>query len=165
MHPEAMAWISQYATTDPVTVLDIGGRNINGSPRHLFPAATVYTVLDIADGPGVDVVADAATWVPDREYDVVVSAEVFEHTSVWPQICATAHKALKPGGRFIATMAGPGRPEHSAIDGGWTLHPGEWYANVEPADLLEVLKAAGFVDITVDRQNHPADVRAVATRG
>lgn len=164
MHTEAFAWVQRHATTEPVKVLDIGGRNINGSVRDLFPNATVYTALDIRVGDGVDVVADAATWTPDREYDVVVSCEVFEHTGSWPQICATAFKACAPGGVFIATMAGPGRPAHSAVDGGWELHPGEYYGNVDPGRLERELKTCGFLDITVDQQFSPADVRAVAVK-
>ncbi len=164
MHPEAYEWVAAHATVDPVTVLDLGGRYVNGSPRELFPNAIVYRVLDIADGPNVDVVADAATWTPDREFDVCLATELFEHTPVWPDICRTALKALRLGGRFVATMAGPGRPVHSGVDGGGWLHPGEHYANVHPDALLDALKAAGFVDITVDVQPSPSDVRCVATR-
>ena len=80
MHPEAYEWVRPHATSEPVEVLDIGGRNINGTSRDHFPHATRFTVIDIAEGPGVDVVADAATWTPDRSYDVVVCTEVFEHT-------------------------------------------------------------------------------------
>lgn len=163
MHPEAHAWVAAYATAEPVTVLDVGGRNINGSNRDLFPAAA-YTVLDIADGPGVDIIADAATWTPDREYDLVLCTEVFEHTPDWRQIIATCHKACRAGGRLVLTMAGPGRAEHSAVDGGWTLHPGEHYANIHPDELRQALEAAGWRDITVDRQDSPADVRASAIK-
>lgn len=164
MHTEAYAWVQRHATTEPVTVLDIGGRNINGTVKDLFPNAAVYLAMDIADGPGVDVVADAATWTPDREYDVVVCCEVFEHTAVWPQICRTAFTACASGGLFIATMAGPGRPAHSAVDGGWQLWPGEYYGNVDPGRLERELKACGFVDVIVDQQFRPADVRAVAVK-
>lgn len=164
MHNEALEWVRRHATTEPVTVLDLGGRNINGSCRELFPNATVYVALDIADGPGVDIVADAATWTPDREYDYVISTECFEHCREWPAVVTTAYKALKPGGTFVATMAGPGRAEHSGVDGGAALHPGEWYQNIGPGELLDVLNAAGFVEVTVDQQPSPADVRAVATK-
>lgn len=164
MHAEAYRWVADHAPRDAATVLDIGGRNINGTIRSVFPVASVYTALDIADGPEVDVVADAATWVPDREYDVVVCCEVFEHTDSWPDIVGTAFNACKPGGLFIATMAGPGRPEHSAVDGGWKLHPGEYYGNVDPFELSEVLRVWGWTNVTVDQQMSPADVRAVATK-
>src|SRR6476619_6953438 len=111
MHNEAMAWIAAHATDQPVEVLDIGGRDVTGpwggSPRHLYPNAATYHVLDIAPCPDVDVVTDAATWEPNgHRYDVVISAETFEHTPRWPAICRTAYAALKPGGRFVATMAG-----------------------------------------------------------
>lgn len=168
MHPEAMAWIGAHATEDPVAVLDIGGRDVTGpwggSPRLLFPNATVYDVLDINAGPDVDIVANAADWEPDgRRYDVVIAAECFEHTPVWPAIVRTVFKACKPGGRFITTMAGPGRPPHGAL-GAAGLEPGEHYANVRPERLQKVLEQSGFTDITVDQQPSPADVRAVATK-
>lgn len=163
MHNEAFAWVAAHATSDSVEVLDIGGRNVNGSIRDLFPCATRYIAVDIREGDGVDVVADAATWVPDQEYDVVVSTETFEHTDVWPQICNTAYKALKTGGSLILTMAGPGRSEHSAVDGG-QLRAGEYYGNVDPEHLKHVLVTAGFKEVVVDFRVSPADTRAIATK-
>ena len=163
MHPEAYSWVAHHATVETVAVLDIGGRDINGSTRDLFPNSE-WVVLDYLPGDNVDVEADAATWTPDREYDVIVCTEVFEHTPDWPQICTTAFKACKTGGRLILTMAGPGRPAHSAVDGGWQLHPGEHYANVHPDSLRRVLEQAGWRDVVVDQQHSPADVRAVATK-
>ncbi len=163
MHPEANNWVRDHATTSPVSVLDLGGRNVNGSIREWFPEATTWTALDIRDGDGVDIVADASEWVPDQEYDVVCSTELFEHTPVWREICATAYKACKAGGTLILTMAGPGRPAHSAIDGG-PLRPGEYYGNVGPWQLKETLQSLGFRTVTVDYQPSPADVRAVATK-
>jgi len=163
MHDQAFAWVAEHATRDEVTVLDLGGRNVNGTVRDLFPNATKYTAVDIRPGDGVDVVADASTWVPDMEYDVVVSTETFEHTPVWPDIVLTAHKACKTGGRVILTMAGPGRPEHSAVDGG-PLQPSEYYGNVDPEQLRSALIAAGFKNITVDYRVSPADTRAVAVK-
>jgi hypothetical protein len=163
-----MGWIAKHATSEPVTVLDIGGRDLNGSPRHLFPGATRYTVLDIRAGglPGdVDIVADAAIWDPGGEvWDVVICAETFEHTASWRAICRTAYAACAPGGRLIVTTAAPGRPPHSAADGEFRLLPGEHYANIRPAELERVLVEAGWADVVVDVQPSPADVRAVAAK-
>jgi hypothetical protein len=164
MHEQAMQWVAKHATTDPVSVLDLGGRFINGSPRELYPNATTYTVLDILPGDDVDIVADAATWEPDREYDVVLCCEIFEHAARWPAICRTAYAACVPGGTFVVTTAAPGRPVHSGVDGGPRLHPGEHYANVPAAELLRVLVDSGWRDVQVDSQPSPADTRAVATR-
>lgn len=157
MHPEAMDWFARHATRDGA-VLDVGGRNINGTPRDYFSAD--YTTLDIRPDPGVDIVADAATWEPPRQWPVVVCAEVLEHAERWREIVATCAAALAPGGRLILTCAGPGRALHSGVDGGDTLHDGEHYGNVDPADLHAELKAAGLERIVVDQTG--TDVRAVA---
>ncbi len=165
MHLEAFGWVSDKAPMAKPggAVLDIGGRDVNGTVRPLFPGAEVYRSVDIAPGAGVDIVADAADWMPDQQYDTVVCTEVFEHTPRWPEICATAYLALVPGGLFVATMAGPGRAAHSAVDGG-PIRAGEYYGNVGPDELRDVLIDLGFVDVVVDQQQIPADVRCVARR-
>lgn len=164
MHTEAHEWIAQYGTLEPVDVLDLGGRDVNGNPYDIWPNAKRYIVLDILDGPAVDIVADAGTWEPDQEYDVVVCAETFEHTYNWPSICRTAYKALRPGGTFIVTCAGPGRHIHSGVDGQLRLLPYEQYANVPGYELERVLTETGFRDIVVDTQSYPQDTRAVAIK-
>jgi SAM-dependent methyltransferase len=159
-----MAWIAKWATGEPVSVLDIGGRDLNGSPQQLFPAAA-YTVLDLRPGDDVDIVADASTWDPGgQQWDVVVCAETFEHAAGWRAICRTAYAACAPGGRLIVTTAAPGRPPHSAVDGEFRLLPGEHYANIRPAELERVLTAAGWSDVVIDVQPAPADVRATAVK-
>jgi hypothetical protein len=164
VHQAAYEWVAKYATSDAVSVLDLGGRSINGSVRDLFPRAD-YTVLDIADGPDVDIVADAATWNPDgRCYEWIIAAELFEHAASWRAICRTAYAACAPGGRLIVTTAAPGRPPHSAVDGEFRLLPGEHYANIRPAELERVLAEAGWADVVIDVQPSPADVRAMAVK-
>lgn len=160
MHGAAYLWVLDHAPTTPGHVLDVGGRNVNGSPRSAFPRATSYTTLDVMPGAGVDIVADAATWVPNRRYDTVVCCEVFEHAERWRDIVHTIRRALAPGGTAIITTAAPGRAEHSGIDGG-PLRPGERYGNIEPVDLTTALHDAGFTEIYVDVTG--ADVRAVAS--
>lgn len=162
MHAEAFAYVERFRTEAALSVLDLGGRNVNGTVRDLFPNAD-YTALDILPGDGVDIVANAASWTPDRQYDLVVCTEVFEHTPEWPQILRVAAAACKPGGRIVLTMAGPGRPEHSAIDGG-PRRPDEHYGNVAPEDLRAGLLAAGWADVDVEYRSSPADTRATATQ-
>lgn len=162
MHPEALEWVERFASTADLTALEIGGRDINGTGRTLFPGAT-WTVLDIEPGAGVSVVADAATWEPDQSYDLVLCTEVFEHTPAWRDIIATAHRALAEGGRFVATAAGPGRLPHSGWDGA-AVRDGEWYENIDPADLRTCMAEAGFTDVVIDEQIHSCDVRAVGVR-
>lgn len=161
MHEAVIEWVQQWATDAPLTALDIGGRDINGHARSLFPHAT-WDVLDCTDGPGVTIVADAAAWRPTHDYDLVLCTEVFEHVENWRQIVATAYWSLAPGGRLIATCAAPGRPVHSGVDGELRLLPGEWYRNVEPNEMVDTLTALGFGEVTV--ASPPYDVQASATR-
>jgi SAM-dependent methyltransferase len=164
MHTTAMEWVQKFATDDNITILDLGGRDINGTPRPLFPNS-VYTTLDLLPGDNVHIVADAATWVPTRQWDLVLCTEVFEHTPAWPLICQTAFKALRPGGMFVTTMAGPGRGPHSGVDGE-NLKEGEHYQNIEPEWLRLALEQWGFVDIEIEhlQGTYACDVRAVARK-
>lgn len=144
MHAEALGFVEAMVREHGPwsAVLELGGRNVNGTIRDVFDCDS-YTALDIAPGEGVDIVADAATWTPDRVYDCVVTCEVLEHAAAWPQILRTAAAALRPGGTLIVTAASWPRAPHSAIDGG-PLRPGEYYGNVDPAELADALATAGF---------------------
>jgi len=161
VHAEAFAYVRRAVEGRHfASVLEIGGRDINGSIRDLFDT-TDYTALDVAAGDGVDIVADAADWRPDRTYECVVCCEVFEHTPRWQEILHTMASAMELGGTAIVTAASLDRAPHSAIDGG-PLHDGEYYANVDPVDLANGMKNAGFSgQVAV----HPrGDVYATATK-
>lgn len=160
MHPEAMQYVNRHAHGEPVTVVEIGSLDINGTVRGLFPGA-VWHGIDVVDGPAVDEVADGATWQPEAPVDLVVSCEVFEHTEDWRAIIANAFAMLRPLGEIVVTAAGPDRFPHSAVDGG-ELRPGEYYANISVDELTDALVAAGFVDVDVEL--HIADVRGYARR-
>jgi hypothetical protein len=127
-----------------ITVLEIGSFNINGGVRNFFaPFAKEYVGLDIQEGEGVDLVADAAEYVNKDYYDIIVTAETFEHTPDWKKIIANTYLNLKEGGLFIATMAGEGRPPHSALDEK-PIRSWEHYANIGEWELTQCLQRCGF---------------------
>jgi hypothetical protein len=163
VHEQAMSWVREFANLTAGSVLDLGGRDVNGSVRVLFTRASVYRTVDVEAGPGVDIVADAATWIPDRRYQLVVCTEVFEHTAEWPAIVGTAFRALTPGGQFVATMAGPGRHPHSP-DPDRLLARDEHYKNVSPEELRRELIRAGFELALTHHLAIPGDTRCVAYR-
>ena len=147
MHPEAREGLARQLEAScldlsaPWRVLDLGGRDINGSIRDLLPAAT-WTGLDVEAGPGVDLVHDATTPWPggfDR-FDIVVCTEVLEHVEKWGALLRTASQALEPGGpeMLFVTCASTGRRPHGA-SGAMDPAPGEWYDNVSPAALRDAL--------------------------
>lgn len=163
MHPEAMAFVArtvQRFMPPPATVLDAGGRDINGSPRLLFPGST-YLVIDLEDGPGVDVVGDARHWRPDAPVDLVLSVEVLEHALEPDALLRAAWECLVPGGRLVVTCATDPRAPHSGHDGGG-LHPGEHYQNVTPEDLKEWL--TDWDDVEIEVHTDRGDLYACAVK-
>lgn len=142
-----------------MTVLDIGGRDVNGTNRDAFPAVTRWLTVDLREGPAVDLVADAAELDLPVTFDVIICTEVLEHAERWRDIVARAAAHLSDPGKLIITCAGPGRDPHSGIDGG-EIQDGEHYCNVSAAELADVLVAAG---LTVE-ECHTAgtDTQAVA---
>lgn len=166
MHAAALQYATEMVAvlnlnTPQANVLDLGGRDVNGTTRHLFPDAARYWSVDIVAGRGVDLVADASTVDLAMEFDVVITTELLEHTPKVAEIIANAYRHLRPGGVFVATMAGPGRAPHSAA-GKHRIPPGEHYENIDPADLAIHLKEAGFEDFVVDQLAD--DVRCWARR-
>ena len=162
MHAAAMEWVQRSAPTiaDPLTVLDVGGRDINGNPAHLFHPHSYWEVVDLIDGPRVSWVGDVLDYGSVDPFDIALHLEVAEHTPEWPEHIAHIASLLKADGVLIFTAAGPGREPHSAVDGG-PIRPGEHYQNVDPDALAQVLDRSFFsysVDVTGD------DVRAVAWR-
>lgn len=140
-------------------VIEIGSRNINGTVRGLWPHAA-YLGLDITTGPAVDVVADAATWMPDGLCDVVVCCEVLEHAAEWREILRNSAKWLAPHGQMIVTCAAVNRAPHSALDGG-PVRPGEHYGGIHVECLRDVL-AGLFAEVSANHVGE--DVQAVAMR-
>lgn len=162
MHGEVLGWVAEslaaYSDADTAKktgarVLELGSLDINGSVRSLFNDLVsnggYYLGLDVQEGPGVDLVADASVYTEDTPYDIVVCAEVFEHTALWKKIIKNTHSLLVPGGMFIATMAGEGRHPHSAIDEN-PIRDWEYYKNVTGPMLEEGLGAAGFSEYSVN---------------
>jgi len=148
----------------PSRVIEIGGRNINGTIRDLFMGAERYVAIDLEAGAGVDVVADWLEFAPAFVPDCIVCCEVLEHAPRAEAIVNKALRALAPGGVFIVTAAGPGRMPHSAKDGG-TLRDGEHYENIEPHLLANWFAAVTDIDHSrVFTAPGPGDVYGVAIR-
>jgi hypothetical protein len=158
MHPEALDFCRQHATSGWGQGLEIGGRDLNGNARDLWPNVE-WWVLDVLAGPGIDIVADARTWTPDRSYDVVLCTEVLEHVEDWHLIISTAAKALTAGGHLVLTCAGLGRPPHSGLEA-TEIQPGEYYRNIGSIELRGALEGAGLT-VEICRQSG-YDTQAVA---
>jgi predicted O-methyltransferase YrrM len=102
----------RLADSEQLTVVDLGGADINGSFRSVFADARFhYVSADLAAGPGVTLVLDDPYRLPldDRSVDVVLSGQVLEHCEFFWMAFAEMVRVLKPGGYIflIVPSAGP----------------------------------------------------------
>jgi len=167
MHIEALTFIqtAAYRFHRPQSrprVLEIGSLDVNGGLRHLYPKAH-WVGLDFMPGPGVDIVADAAYWTIDHEYDLVLCAEVLEHAPHWRGVLDTA---IAAGPLVILTCATDPRAQHGAYDpdGTYGSLDGEHYANIAVDEFAAALSAYRLdrFELTVDRMR--GDLYAVIQR-
>jgi SAM-dependent methyltransferase len=165
MHLQPRAYVQQLARTWPGgRILEIGSRDVNGSVRSLFqrrPPST-YLGIDLVAARGVDVMVDARQFATDDKFDLVLCLEVFEHCLDWLSLVACAWYALRSGGRFVVTCAGPGRAPHGAAGG--LLLPGEEYGNVALEDLHAGLTSFGFRIVELFYARGEQDVLGTAQR-
>ncbi len=172
MHPECYEWTRDcahdYFETHPVEglqVVEIGSRDVNGSVRDIFKGCTEFVGTDIADGPGVDLVVDAAddvAWPFQMYFDVALCLEVLEHAPRWTDIVANMYLSLKKNGLAIITAACEPRLPHSAIDG-HNMEPDEdeYYSNIVPDRLQSWMHALGFqIDLVSVLPRGDVQVRA-----
>ena len=155
MHDAAMNWLTKvdqiYKAHLRGPTLEVGSININGSARAVFHKYTPYTGVDIIPGPCVDEVVDirdysAAKAAELSRYNLIVSTEVLEHTPPELLLDAMLNFANPHGCTFVITCAGPKRRPHSA-DGAPDVKRGEYYANVDPAQLyrwLDSIEESGW---------------------
>jgi predicted O-methyltransferase YrrM len=103
--------VEWYWPKRPVTVLDIGSANVNGSYAELFPDTTHYIGIDLEPGPGVDLVIDNPYSLPfaDQSFDVIVSGQMLEHSGQFWRVFTEIERLLAPDGLLfmIAPSAGP----------------------------------------------------------
>lgn len=146
MHHAVLQWVDHSfrqwdsPIKDGLKILEFGSLDINGSVRSVLQQhSQLFIGVDVQDGPGVDIVDDAETFDSDQRFDIVVCCEVFEHTPRWREIIQNSHRLMVDGGLFIATMAGEGRPPHSAIDEN-PIRDWEYYANVGAWELNRTMR-------------------------
>jgi SAM-dependent methyltransferase len=119
-------------------ILDVGSMDVNGSYRAFFDdPAWAYTGLDLAEGPGVDVVVDQPyRWrdLADGSFDVVVSGQAFEHFEYpWVSMLEVA-RVLRPGG-LVCVIVPSGGYEHRYPLDCWRYYPDGIAALARWADL------------------------------
>lgn len=109
MHPSSlfrMHWFRDTFTAasseQPLSVLDVGSYNVNGTYRPLFREPNYHYVgADVDAGPNVDLVLRSPyRWdeVATDSFDVVISGQSLEHIEFFWKTLEEMVRVLKPGG-------------------------------------------------------------------
>ena len=146
MHPSSSSIIGGFADIylpPNARVLEVGSWSPPNQRRirDLFPSVSDYVGLDIADGPGVDLVAKVPYLWHDqcgRQFDVVVSSSVFEHNPFFWLTILNMSLVLKPGGVMLIVAPSAGKVHRYPLDC-WRFYPDAGvalaaYANCEVID-------------------------------
>lgn len=108
-------------------VLELGSLDWNGSARQTIKSAT-YIGVDVAPGPGVDIVAAAAlTRFASNTFDLIICTSMLEHDPGWRISLQHNLPSLKPGGLLFLSWGAEGNQHHE---------PDPW-AFVPVGDVLE----------------------------
>ena len=115
MHPSSFENMRRcriwYAPPRVERLVEIGSANVNGTYRNLFANCAHYVGVDMAAGPGVDVVLEDPYVLPfpDHSTDLVISGQMLEHCPQFWRVFTEIARILKPDGLLfmIAPSTGP----------------------------------------------------------
>ena len=133
MHDSVLAFCHRVILPNEVegkTVLEVGSAYVNGSVRPQIEALlpSRYIGIDLATGPGVDVVCAAEHLPAELEADLVVSCEMLEHAQDWKAAFRRMASAARE--TLVLTARGPGFPYHNPPDH-WRFTPSDlWRASM-----------------------------------
>lgn len=176
MHAQAWNWLQQVRTQYEFTgpTLEIGSIDINGSPRTLWKDCEPYVGIDIVEGKNVDCIVDLRDWdiINNRhthpylhhQFQTIICTEVLEHVD--PEtIIHAMFPYMGNECQVVITAASVKRKKHSA-DGSPILKPDEYYKNVKPEHLLNLLTDVPMylecIDVSVILTEDGTDVYAYA---
>lgn len=133
---------SALEAAERVTVLDVGGADVNGSYRDVFDGPQfTYLGADLAPAEGVAIVLDDPYRIPldDASIDIVVSGQMFEHCEFFWLAFAEMVRVVKPSG-FVFLIAPSAGPIHRYPVDCYRFYPDAFralakYANCEAVDI------------------------------
>jgi SAM-dependent methyltransferase len=110
---------------EPLTIVDLGSCDFNGSYRPLFDRKPWrYLGVDLAAGKNVDIVLrNPYRWreIKAGSADVIVSGQTFEHTEFFWLTMREIARCLKPGG-LVCIIAPSAGDEHRYPVDCWRIY-------------------------------------------
>jgi Glycosyl transferase family 2/Methyltransferase domain len=129
MHPSSLdnMWrcYRRYVAGGPLEqragtiVLDVGGADINGSYREVFPDPPYrYRIADIAPGPDVDIILDDPYRIPLPEYsvDIVISGQALEHIEFFWRTFTEMVRIIRRDGYIFLVLPSAGPIHRYPVD-------------------------------------------------
>ena len=124
-----------------INVLEIGSLDVNGNIRNLFNFTNDYTGIDLEKGPNVDIVLDGTDIDKlNKNFDIIISCECFEHAKNWKIIFKKMCEISKPDSFIVVSVASTGRVEHGTERSGNWQSPGnkdDYYLNLTQKDFTK----------------------------
>ncbi len=117
-------WIPNLGRSDtksPCRVLDVGSQDVNGTLRP-FAFGTSYIGVDLAPGPGVDIVIQPGRLpFADHTFDLVVSTSCLEHDPMFWVTFAEMTRVMKRDGFLYVSVPANG-PYHGYPGDCWRFY-------------------------------------------
>ncbi len=128
------------------SVLDIGSLDINGNNKGLFENCH-YVGLDVAEGPNVDVVSIAHEFNTNKQFDVILSTNTFEHDMYFELTLKKMVELLKQSGLMFFSASSSHKKHGTAERTPWAsgttmINNKEWanyYRNLKVEDIRDAL--------------------------
>lgn len=148
--------VNKYLLDIPkLNIIDIGSYNVIGSYKTLFTKNNwIYTGVDTAAGPNVDIVLEDPYKLPfpDNHTDVIVSGQAFEHIEFFWLTFQEMTRILKPMGYIFLLAPSRGREHKYPVDC-WRFYPDGFRALAKYCSL-EIL------EVHTDWTPHPDNLSA-----
>ncbi len=126
-------------------ILDVGAMDVNGTLRDCSPPGCVYVGVDLALGPGVDLVLEDPYSFPfsDGYFDAVISTSCLEHDQMFWLTFLEMLRVTRRGGYLYMNCPSNGE-YHAYPSDNWRFYPDsglafvQWaHRNSQPVTLVE----------------------------
>jgi SAM-dependent methyltransferase len=122
-------------------ILEVGARGYG--VRQLLESwgPAQYIGVDVAPGPGVDVVRPIEEVAPDSvggAFDLVVATEMLEHSRDWQAAISSMKRLCRGGGLLLLTTRSRGFPFHAPPHDFWRFEPEDFRAIFSDCEILSI---------------------------